>query len=109
MKDLRTFADMTAEEQDKCVGMWCEFVDFDDSDGYEYSTGSSRPKLGIITGRDGDWEHQVIHLKHGLFSIPDYYITPRYDLQRVGTPDGQPVPGEWEDGHVIVSYDEPDP
>ena len=98
----KTLADMTAEERDDCEGMWCEFVDFDDSDGYEHSTGSSRPKLGVIAGREGDGEHQVIHLKHGLFCIPDYDITPRPDLPRARTPDGEPVSMRKEYGQCEI-------
>lgn len=96
----RTLADMTPQEREACKGMWCEFVDFDDSDGYERSTGSSRPRLGILIGNpDFDDEYEVIApaLDSRQFSIPAWEITPRFDLPRAWGADGEPVKGEWED------------
>ena len=89
---MTTLADLTPEERAKCKGMWVSY----------------QTLLG---------EHQAIYEDdnvlfepgYGLFTVPLHHITPRDDLPRAWTPDGQPVPGEWEDGHVFVSYDDPDP
>lgn len=94
---MTTLADLTPEERAQCKGMWCE-----DEDG----------KLCIYRadhiGRD--WLAICIYPDRvGTIAAKFDLITPRYDLPRAWTPDGQPVPGEWEDGYVVVSYDDPDP
>lgn len=94
---MRTLADMTEEERAECVGMWCE-----NEDGYP-----------CVYMRD-----HISRAWLGICAYPRFSCTqavalgaliPRFDLPRAWAPDGQPVPGEWEDGHVVVSYDDPDP
>ncbi|MGX1738568.1 hypothetical protein ACWIB8_05265 [Corynebacterium flavescens] len=90
----KTLADMSPAERDACRGMWVEFVDFDDSDGYEHSTGSSGPQLGILVGEIGtSGECEVLTLTHGVtqFCIPEWEITPRFDLPRAWGADGEPM------------------
>lgn len=94
---MRTLADMTEEERADCVGMWCE-----DEDGNLciYRADPRVPSwLAVCVYPDRVDNIAAVHSR----------ITLRDDLPRAWTPDGQPVPGEWEDGHVVVSYDDPDP
>lgn len=93
----KTLADMTAEERANCVGMWC---DGDWSDGDSEDVG-----LCILVS-----SHRPIH---GMVIAPEYgrgdllewdMLTPRFDLPRAWTPDGDPVPlareygnGGWEE------------
>lgn len=96
----RTLADMTAEEREECVGMWVEHA-HPHYDGLEVIIDSDHDSVTTISTKSG----QQYIVVGGVMR----HITPRFDLPRAWTPDGQPVPGEWEDGHVFVSYDEPDP
>ena len=92
----RTLADMTAEERADCVGMWTD------------TPGEDLAIIASASEPDVSW---VFFPQSGGDSatLLNLFIAPRFDLPRVWTPDGEPVPGEWEDGHVFVSYDEPDP
>ena len=96
----KTLADMTAEERADCVGMWCDNL---------VST-ADNPKPVVLACVQGE-QCWILHTDlHGAWScFPLGSVSPRFDLPRAWTPDGLPVPGEWEDGHVFVSYDEPDP
>lgn len=80
-----TMADMTPEEQADCVGMWAH-------DGFE---------LGVIGRVYPSGMTQLIF--PGTYQtggrIPQE-VTPRPDLPRAWTPNGEPVPGEWADGHM---------
>ena len=92
----KTLADMAIKERADCVGRWALIESIN---------------LAVIVEVDEtdtcvviypEWQsNTAVHLNE--------MVTPRYDLPRVWTPDGEPVPGEWEEGHVFVSYDEPDP
>lgn len=94
----RTFADMTPEERDQCVGMWCQDMDGD---------------LVILdhvygTRVDGQVAMEVFHPPSRdrlRYLAPE--LSPRFDLPRTRTPDGKPVPGEWEYavGHVVEYAD----
>lgn len=97
---MTTLDDLTPLQRQKLIGTWVDL------------NGSTQPHiyLGEFTSNTG--------IRHGarLFNptYTDTYAafegcTPRPDLPRAWTPAGQPVPGEWEDGHVVVSYDDPDP
>lgn len=78
----KTLADMTAEERAQCRGMWCDFPDPDE-----------RTNLAIYVG-DSLKHHGFCELIHegqlGTLTIPET-LTPRFDLPRVWTPDGEPV------------------
>lgn len=79
----RTLADMTPAERADCVGRWAEIrrhlviiaeVDERRGDATVFRVATS----------DGEWH-------------PFTRITPRFDLPRAWTPDGEPVDGEWEE------------
>lgn len=96
---MTTLADLTPEKRADCVGLWA-------------NVSTERYPAVIVRTYMAD---DVQYAQMLAPEICDYYrtslesITPRYDLPRAWTPEGQPVPGEWEDGHVVVSYDDPDP
>ena len=92
----KTLADMTSEERADCVGMWAD------------TTGQG---LGVIVNATELSDCWVLFPEGGgrVATCHNQRVTPRFDLPRAWAPDGLPVPGEWEDGHVFVSYDEPDP
>lgn len=90
----KPLADMTPEESSECVGMWCK-------------SPAVRADVRMILLTDSGMVFFPTALKTGR--LDPGIITPCHDLPRAWTPDGHPVPGEWEDGHVFVSYDEPDP
>ena len=90
----KPLADMTPEESSECVGMWCK-------------SPAVRADVRMILLTDSGMVFFPAALKIGR--LDPGIITPCNNLPRAWTPDGHPVPGEWEDGHVFVSYDEPDP
>ncbi|PXY04631.1 hypothetical protein [Corynebacterium striatum] len=94
----KTLADMTPEQRANCIGMWCEYPNIYD-------------RLGIIYALDDENDPWILRfdVRTEILGYDAKNIIPRFDLPRAWTPDGQPVPGEWEDGHVVVSYDDPDP
>lgn len=97
---MRTLADMTPEERAGCRGMWCDFPDPDERTNLAIYVGDSPRHQGFC---------ELIHEGQlGTLTIPEN-LTPRPDLPRAWAPDGQPPAGQWEDGHVVVSYDDPDP
>ena len=79
----RTMADMTPAERADCVGRWAEV----------------RRLLVIIAEiheRSGDaYVFRVETSNSEWHRLPG--VTPRLDLPRAWTPDGDPVPGEWEE------------
>ncbi|MDK4337685.1 hypothetical protein [Corynebacterium accolens] len=84
---MTTFADMTPQERAQCQGMWCDFPDPDE-----------RTNLAIYV--DDSLKHQgfceLIHEGQlGRLTIPEN-LTPRFDLPRAWTPNGQPPAGKWE-------------
>lgn len=102
---MTTLADLTPEERAQCRGMWC---------GYNRYTEGGEPSDFVIMVEDVNEAGRIPCINPGapsptVWAPAPWMLTPRYDLPRAWTPDGQPVPGEWEDGHVVVSYDDPDP
>lgn len=93
----KTLADMAAEERAECVGMWCSIA------------GAGRLCVLLSTENDVSNLGFSCDNEFTILSLRYKNVTPRFDLPRAWTPAGEPVPGEWEDGHVFVSYDEPDP
>ena len=85
---MRTLADMTPQERAQCVGMWCE-----DEDGFLCVY------RGDHTGRD--WLAVCAYPEdvHGSYMALDA-LTPRSDIPRAWTPNGQPPAGEWEYDYV---------
>ena len=83
----KTLADMTAEERANCVGMWCDNI---------VST-ADNPKPVVLACVQGErcW---ILHTDlHGEWSrFPLGSVSPRFDLPRAWTPDGEPVDGSWE-------------
>ena len=82
----KTLADMTAEERANCVGMWALIEDIN---------------LAVIVEVDEtdtcvviypEWQsNTAVHLNE--------MVTPRYDLPRAWTPDGEPASEELEQEH----------
>lgn len=77
---MKTLADMTEEERSNCPGMWAET-----STGY----------TGIIVYENGKQAYLIIPEFNREQTFPLANVTPRYDLPRAWTPDGQPPAGEW--------------
>ena len=77
----KTLADMTAEERADCVGMWCDNL---------VST-ADNPKPVVLACVQGGrcW---ILHTNlHGEWScFPLGSVSPRPDLPRAWTPDGEP-------------------
>ena len=77
----KTLADMTAEERANCVGMWCDNL---------VST-ADNPKPVVLACVQGErcWIlHTNLHGEWSRFSLGS--VSPRTDLPRVWTPDGEP-------------------
>ena len=81
----KTLADMTAEERGNCVGMWCDVKGF------------TRP-TPIVEMWGMEVELLISDNLRG--HITETYeferVTPRFDLPRAWTPDGEPIDGKWE-------------
>lgn len=77
----RALADMTPDERADCVGMWFEgrFSDL-------VILSRVEDEAACVSSPKGGWRWD---------KLPE--LTPRFDLPRVWTPTGEPVPGEWED------------
>ena len=89
---MKTLADMTKEDRDKCLGKWCYVIEqFDELPIYD----------GIITGyqeSDNDRILAVIDDPHpdaGKEEFDLNKIIPRDDLPRAWNPDGRPPKGKW--------------
>lgn len=92
---MKTLADMTPQERVRCRGMWCDFPDPDE-----------RTNLAIYV--DDSLKHQgfceLIHEGQiGRLTIPEN-LTPRCDLPRAWTPDGQPTQGKWMYAQHMAEY-----
>lgn len=75
----KTLADMTAEERANCVGMWCEVAG----------------QLEILAEPDGMVDYHDTAILHSVKRNSGEYVlaksvTPRHDLPRAWTPDGEP-------------------
>src|SRR5699024_4463351 len=78
----KTLVDMTAEERANCVGMWCDNL---------VST-ADNPKPVVLACVQGEqcWIlHTDLHGYWSRFSLGS--VSPRFDLPRAWTPDGEPV------------------
>lgn len=75
---MTTLADLTPEERAQCRGMWVSYQTPVGEHQAIYEAGSTLFEPG-----------------YGRFKIPLEHITPRDDLPRAWTPDGQPPAGEW--------------
>ena len=77
----KTLADMTAEERADCVGMWALIEGI--SLAVITEADETSTCVVIYPRWDGD---SAVHL-NGM-------VTPRYDLPRAWTPDGEPIPAK---------------
>ena len=77
----KTLVDMTAEERANCVGMWCDNL---------VST-ADNPKPVVLACVQGE-QCWILHTDlHGEWSrFPLGSVSPRPDLPRAWTPDGEP-------------------
>ena len=77
----KTLVDMTAEERADCVGMWC--------DNLVSTAGNPKPVVLACVQGERCW---ILHTNlHGEWScFPLGSVSPRPDLPRVWTPDGEP-------------------
>ena len=83
----RTLADMTPEERQACVGIWCDNL---------VST-AKEPVPVVLACVQGDlcWVlHTEIHGERSCFPLDS--VSPRPDLPRAWNPDGRPVEMEVE-------------
>ena len=78
---MRTLADMSEVERAKRIGLWCE-----DDDGAPGIYMGNYRGVGVVS----------YPASTCAFSAPLDGLTPRDDLPRAWTPDGQPTAGEWE-------------
>lgn len=87
----RTLADMTPEERQECVGMWCEVT--------LKSLGKvNRYELGVIKRiqwNEGHGAVEVIATNSSAVWDGNRFdkIKPRFDLPRAWMPDGNPTKG----------------
>ena len=91
----KTLADMTAEERADCVGMWCDNL---------VST-ADNPKPVVLACVQGErcWIlHTDLHGEWSCFSLVS--VSPRFDLPRAWTPDGEPVAGKWEHAEYLGDH-----
>ena len=81
----KTLADMTAEERAECVGMWAD------------TTGQG---LGVIVNATELSDCWVLFPEGGgsVATCRNQRVTPRFDLPRAWTPDGEPSEETWEYG-----------
>ncbi|MEJ6013272.1 hypothetical protein WG936_05405 [Corynebacterium sp. H127] len=90
---MTTLAEMTPEQRAECVGMWCDV---------KHYTGTVLGIIDRILVNEGDGSVDVIEPytgQRGDRKLPGRYfdeVTPRFDLPRAWTPDGQPAPMELE-------------
>lgn len=92
---MTTLADMTPQERSHCRGMWCDFPDPDERTNLAIYVGDSPNNQGFC---------ELIHEGQiGTLTIPEN-LTPRPDLPRAWTPDGQPPAGEWEHAEYLGDY-----
>lgn len=96
---MTTLADLTPAERAECVGMW--------------ATVATERHLAVIVRTYMADDVRIAQMLAP--EINDYYttslesITPRFDLPRAWQADGQPVPGEWEEGYALLSADGDEP
>lgn len=86
----KSLADMTAEERAECVGMWCDL---------ETNKGIQQVVLyKMVEARDiGPIAYRLSFTsRHEILGFGPEDLTPRFDLPRAWTPDGEPVDGSWE-------------
>ena len=85
LKTSKTFADMTAEERAECVGMWADAMG---------------QGLGVIVNATELSDCWVLFPEDGgsVATCRNQRVTPRFDLPRAWTPDGEPSEETWEYG-----------
>ena len=92
----KTLADMTAEERADCVGMWAEHA-HPHYDGLEVIIDSDHDSVTTISTKSGQQYIVVGEVMR--------HITPRFDLPRAWTPDGEPVEMVKEYGIFYTLHD----
>lgn len=90
----KTLADMTAEEREECVGMWASHKRHDGNE-------DLCENLGIISEVEEGYAW-LTYPKEGMEPYVFFFedVTPRFDLPRACTPDGEPVQMDVE--HEVV-------
>ena len=85
---MSTLADMTPEQREQCVGMWCDCSDGEDTQTLVLHGISDNGKDAIFVnpaavggGRGPSWTIKAF----------GHLVTPRLDLPRAWNPDGTPV------------------
>ena len=82
----KTLADMTPEEREQCQGMWATCLAVTE---------------GIIMWSNSKSAYMTIPSQGREQTFKLHNVTPRFDLPRAWTPDGEPVPGEWEHNTAV--------
>ena len=78
----KTLADMTTEERTECVGRWALI------EGINLAVITEADETNTCVVVYPQWDgDSAVHLNE--------MVAPRFDLPRMWTPDGEPVPGEW--------------
>ena len=85
----KTLADMTAEERANCVGMWALIEDIN----LAVIAEADETNTCVVTYPQWDGD-SAVHLNE--------MVTPRFDLPRVWTPDGEPVDMSKEYGQCEI-------
>lgn len=83
----RTLADMTPDERQASVGMWCDNL-------VSTAKTPSPVVLACVQGESCWILHTTLHGEWSCFPLDA--VAPRLDLPRAWTPDGQPVSGVWQ-------------
>ncbi|QNE90278.1 hypothetical protein H0194_04690 [Corynebacterium incognita] len=92
---MRTLADMPLAQRSECVGMWCNI-------GPHEPGIDAGNRLFVLRSSSNYQGAQHVKLLDPISGVSEYIsfknVTLRPDLPRAWTPNGAPVPGEWEDG-----------
>lgn len=83
----RTLADMTPEERDECIGMWCDVPEWD----------TPAVLMGEFTNDDGERVAVIIRPAWGVDCPFISDVTPRPNLPRAWNPGGTPVVADPEE------------
>ena len=77
----KTLVDMTAEEREECVGMWALI------EGISLAVIAEADETSTCVVIYPEWDgDSAVHLNE--------MVTPRHDLPRAWTPDGEPIPAK---------------
>lgn len=88
----KTLADMTPQEREECVGMWCSY---NNGIGTQCAVLAMPDMKNTYMGEERTAKLIMPHMKGIAIYRHWSSITPRHDLPRAWQPDGTPPKGEW--------------